>query len=67
MRDHTTSRLETRITAAAARRRQPVHKQPLKSDQAPGEETVQVNDRYVGGSAPPSLKPSESDQHQTGG
>ena len=36
------------------------------SDQAPGEETVQVNDRYVGGGPPPDLD-SEHDQHQTGG
>jgi hypothetical protein len=37
------------------------------SDQAPGEEMVQVNDRYVGGGPAPELVPSENDQHQTGG
>ena len=36
------------------------------SDQAPGEDTVQVNDQYVGGGPPPELD-SEHDQHQTGG
>ena len=37
------------------------------SDQAPGEEMVQVNDQYAGGGPPPELVPSENDQHQTGG
>jgi hypothetical protein len=37
------------------------------SDQAPGEEMVQVNDPYAGGGPPPGLVPSEHDQHQTGG
>lgn len=36
------------------------------SDQAPGEEMVQVNDQYAGGGPPPDLD-SEHDQHQTGG
>lgn len=36
------------------------------SDQAPGEETVQVNDQYAGGGPPPEMD-SEHDQHQTGG
>jgi len=36
------------------------------SDQAPGEETVQVNDQYAGGGPSPQLD-SEHDQHQTGG
>jgi hypothetical protein len=36
------------------------------SDQAPGEEMVQVNDLYAGGGPPPELD-SEHDQHQTGG
>jgi hypothetical protein len=36
------------------------------SDQAPGEEMVQVNDQYAGGGPPPELD-SEHDQHQTGG
>ncbi len=43
------------------------HKKPLSSDQAPGEETVQVNDKYTGGGPPPPLDPSEHYQHQTGG
>jgi hypothetical protein len=36
------------------------------SDQAPGEESVQVNDQYTGGGPPPDSD-SEHDQHQTGG
>ncbi len=36
------------------------------SDQAPGEEMVQVNDQYAGGGPPPESD-SEHDQHQTGG
>jgi hypothetical protein len=42
-------------------------KRPATSDQAPGEETVQVNDQYAGGGPPPSRHTSEHDQHQTGG
>jgi hypothetical protein len=37
------------------------------SDQAPGEETVQVNDQYSGGGPPPEPAQSEHGQHQTGG
>ena len=38
------------------------------SDQAPGEETVQVNDQYSGGRPAPDKEPSqESEQHPTGG
>jgi hypothetical protein len=37
------------------------------SDQAPGEETVQVNDQYRGGGAAPDMKQEEQAQHQTGG
>ncbi len=41
---------------------------PTRSDQAPGEETVQVNDPYVGGDPGPQEETSQSnDQHQTGG
>ncbi len=41
---------------------------PTRSDQAPGEETVQVNDPYVGGDPAPQEETSQSnDQHQTGG
>ena len=40
---------------------------PQISDQPPGEEVVQVNDRYVGGGPPPSDKPDADPQHPTGG
>ena len=40
---------------------------PQGSDQAPGEEVVQVNDRYRGGEPPPNMKQEEQAQHQTGG
>ena len=40
---------------------------PKTSDQAPGEEVVQVNDQYAGGGPPPALEPAEHIQHQTGG
>lgn len=41
---------------------------PESSDQAPGEETVQVNDAYRGGGPPPENEPSrDDDQHRTGG
>jgi hypothetical protein len=39
----------------------------VSSDQAPGEETVQVNDQYSGGGPPPEPAQSEHGQHQTGG
>jgi len=36
--------------------------------QAPGEDMVQVNDRYAGGGPPPDLEPAtEQEQHPTGG
>jgi hypothetical protein len=44
----------------------PVDVAQATSDQAPGEEMVQVNDEYAGGGPPPELD-SEHDQHQTGG
>ena len=60
-----------RIKASRRRRHQPgalaVRQRGVTSDQAPGEETVQVNDQYVGGGPPPSHPSSEHDQHQTGG
>jgi hypothetical protein len=37
------------------------------SDQAPGEEAVQVNDQYRRGEAPPDMTQEEQAQHQTGG
>jgi hypothetical protein len=42
---------------------------PQTSDQAPGEEAVQVNDQYRGGGPAPSrgVQRDEHDQHQTGG
>jgi hypothetical protein len=41
---------------------------PKSSDQAPGEETVQVNDQYAGGGAAPVAEPPpEDEQHPTGG
>lgn len=41
---------------------------PERSDQAPGEEVVQVNDAYVGGSPPPQDDSHrDDDQHPTGG
>ena len=39
---------------------------PQISDQAPGEEVVQVNDAYAGGGPPPSRDDSDR-QHLTGG
>jgi hypothetical protein len=40
---------------------------PQTSDQAPGEEVVQVNDKYVGGGPAREVLPSEHAQHPTGG
>jgi len=40
---------------------------PQVSDQAPGEEVIQVNDRYKGGGPPPEGGPRRDAQHQTGG
>ena len=40
---------------------------PKTSDQAPGEEVVQVNDQYQGGGPPDPVEPSEHAQHPTGG
>ena len=40
---------------------------PQRSDQAPGEEVVQVNDQYAGGGPAPDAAPSEHEQHPTGG
>jgi hypothetical protein len=40
---------------------------PQSSDQAPGEEVVQVNDQYRGGEPAPDLQQEEQAQHQTGG
>jgi len=60
-----------RIKATRRRRHQPgalaTAQRPVSSDQAPGEETVQVNDQYVGGGPPPSQSITGHDQHQTGG
>jgi hypothetical protein len=40
---------------------------PQSSDQAPGEEVVQVNDKYRGGEPAPDMQQEEQAQHQTGG
>jgi hypothetical protein len=40
---------------------------PQRSDQAPGEEVVQVNDQYRGGEPAPDMEQEEQAQHQTGG
>ena len=41
---------------------------PERSDQAPGEEVVQVNDRYCGGGPPPLDEAhGDDEQHPTGG
>jgi hypothetical protein len=40
---------------------------PKSSDQAPGEEVVQVNDQYRGGEPAPDMQQEEQAQHQTGG
>jgi hypothetical protein len=41
---------------------------PRQSDQAPGEEVVQVNDPYAGGGPPPEDSAHrDDDQHPTGG
>ena len=40
---------------------------PQSSDQAQGEEVVQVNDAYKRKAAPPDMTQEEQAQHQTGG
>jgi hypothetical protein len=40
---------------------------PQSSDQAPGEEVVQVNDRYKSDAPAPDMTQEEQAQHQTGG
>ena len=43
-------------------------KDPKKSDQRQGEQTVQVNDAYAGGGPPPESDPATEDkQHPHGG
>ncbi len=43
-------------------------KDPRKSDQRLGEQTVQVNDVYTGGGPPPDADPASDDkQHPHGG
>ena len=58
-----------RATARHPQKRltEPVNHKQRSSDQAPGEEVVQVNDKYVGGGPPPSKDPQNDPQHQTGG
>lgn len=51
-----------------ARRTEAVWTPPQRSDQAPGEEVVQVNDAYTGGQEPPADESHrDDDQHPTGG
>jgi len=45
----------------------PPSAKPQSSDQAPGEEVVQVNDQYRGGEPAPDMQQEEQAQHQTGG
>ena len=40
---------------------------PKTSDQAPGEQVVQVNDKYVVNGPPPGDAPQHDEQHKTGG
>ena len=62
-----------RNEATPARRRRkraidPVDHDKPSSDQAPGEEVVQVNDAYRGGGPPPEDEAHQDDeQHPTGG
>jgi hypothetical protein len=50
------------------RHRRDVKQEPAPSDQAPGEETVPVDDAYTGGGPPPDREPFlDDDQHRTGG
>lgn len=62
-------RKNEQATARQARKRatDPINHKQSRSDQAPGEEVVQVNDKYVGGGPPPSKYPLEDEQHRTGG
>ena len=53
------SRKEARVPELSGSLRQ------ATSDQAPGEDMIQVNDQYAGGTPP--LEDSEHGQHQTGG
>jgi hypothetical protein len=47
---------------------QVVWKPPERSDQARGEEVVQVNDAYTGGGPPPQDEShTDDEQHPTGG
>jgi hypothetical protein len=42
-------------------------KPPERSDQAPGEEAIQVNDAYAGDAPPSEESPQGDEQHPTGG
>jgi len=47
---------------------EPLSAKPKRSDQAPGEEVVQVNDKYAGDGPPPGEGPAvREEQHNTGG
>jgi len=56
---HRLSRKDARVSELSGSPKQ------ATSDQAPGEDVIQVNDQYAGGK--PRLEDSEHDQHQTGG
>ena len=54
--------------AASADAGERVWTPPQRSDQAPGEEVVQVNDQYSGGGPPPDDEARGNEaQHPTGG
>lgn len=59
--EHEATRRPRNRVADAINRKEP------RSDQAPGEEVVQVNDKYIGGGPAPKRYPLEDDQHRTGG
>lgn len=58
--ERATRRVRKRLT-------DPINHKQRRSDQAPGEDVAQVNDKYRGGGPPPSKYPLEDDQHHTGG
>lgn len=66
--EHRDDRAEVEDGEAEEATAEAVWTPPEISDQAPGEETVQVNDAYTGGGRPPrDDSHSDDDQHPTGG
>ena len=49
------------------KRKLEVHRSKPRSDQAPGEEVVQVNDKYMGGLPPEDERAYQDPQHKTPG